>query len=223
MGRPQLRFQFWVEPHHFTLDFAFLKNSVNAVFDPSGIRSKGEMKCMSVAHEQYGKLEWSELINPIIELVRSGVYVTDTNVGSLSSNAERIIGLSDLFKQNGRALQVGDQFVNEQLARTFEKIRDNKNAFHSSPLADDIVKDINDNGGAFELSDLADYAIDETDALQFEFGDYVGYVGAPPSSGVILAFIVNIMHNFKERGELPNERNADFFHKLAEAFKFAYG
>ena len=98
-----------------------------------------------------------------------------------------------------------------------------KNAFHSEPLASDIVRDINDNGGQFTVDDLLGYKLDESDALEFEFGDYVGYVGAPPSSGVILAFILNIMYNFKERGELPMIRNAEFYHKLAEAYKFAYG
>ena len=34
------------------------------------------MKCMSVAHEKFGKLEWSELIDPIVDLVRNGVFVT---------------------------------------------------------------------------------------------------------------------------------------------------
>jgi len=199
-------------------------NGVNSsTYGAAAIAIPGEMKCMSEAHEKYGKLEWSELIDPIIDLVRNGVYVTETSVSAFNSHWTKIIGLADIFSRNGGPLQVGDQFVNEQLAQTFEQIRDNKNAFYSSPLADDIVKDINDNGGKFELDDLANYAIDESNALKFEFGDYIGYVGAPPSSGVILAFIVNIMHNFKERGELPNERNADFFHKLAEASKFAYG
>ena len=85
------------------------------------------------------------------------------------------------------------------------------------------VKDINDNGGSFEVNDILNYELDESEALRFEFGNYIGYVGAPPSSGIILAFIVNIMHNFKERGELPEQRNALFYHQLAEAFKFAYG
>ena len=98
-----------------------------------------------------------------------------------------------------------------------------QNAFHSEELAFDIVQDINDNGGQFTVEDLLDYKLDESDALEFEFGEYVGYVGAPPSSGVILAFILNIMYNFKERGELPVERNAEFYHKMAEAYKFAYG
>ena len=38
---------------------------------------KGELKCMSHAHEMYGKMKWSELIQPIVDLVRNGVYVTD--------------------------------------------------------------------------------------------------------------------------------------------------
>ena len=202
------------------------------------------MKCMSEAHEKYGKLPWSDLIDPIVKLVRDGVYVTETTEGYLQSNADRIIGNKAPFTVSGRKLAKGDRFYNEKLVETFEKIRTNKdsgfdslavvhlcsnwqnqaqNAFHSEPLASEIVQDINDNGGLYTVDDLLSYKLDESDALEFEFGDFIGYVGAPPSSGVILAFILNIMHNFKERGELPNQRNAEFYHKLAEAYKFAYG
>ena len=67
--------------------------------------------------------------------------LTETNVGSLTSNAYRIKGLQDIFYRNNEPLQnltVGDQFQNEPLARTFELIRDDKNAFHTLPLAEDI-------------------------------------------------------------------------------------
>ena len=45
-------------------------------YGPKSIGIPGEMKCMSVAHEKFGKLEWSELIDPIVDLVRNGVFVT---------------------------------------------------------------------------------------------------------------------------------------------------
>ena len=64
--------------------------------------------------------------------------LTETNVGSLTSNAYRIKGLRDIFYRNNEPLQVGDQFQNEPLARTFELIRDDKNAFHTLPLAEEI-------------------------------------------------------------------------------------
>ena len=31
---------------------------------------------MSVAHEKYGKLEWSQIIDPIVDLVRNGIFVS---------------------------------------------------------------------------------------------------------------------------------------------------
>ena len=36
----------------------------------------GEMRCFNYAHEKYGKLPWENLIQPIIDLVRDGVYMS---------------------------------------------------------------------------------------------------------------------------------------------------
>ena len=49
-----------------------------------------------------------------------------------------MIGLREIFYRNNEPLQVGDRFQNEQLAATFERIRDDKNAFHTLPLAEEI-------------------------------------------------------------------------------------
>ena len=61
---------------------------------------------------------------------------------------------------------------------------------------------MNEAGGNFTLEDILNYEVDEVEALQFEFLDYVGYVGPPPSSGVVLAFIVNIMARVIIRSDL---------------------
>ena len=55
--------------------------------------------------------------------------------------------------------------------------------------------------------------------LHFDAGKYRIYVSRPPSSGVIFAFIYNIMLVFNDRGQLDIENPADFHHKLIEAFK----
>ena len=52
------------------------ENPSQSSYGPKSIGIPGEMKCMSVAHEKFGKLEWSELIDPIVDLVRNGVFVT---------------------------------------------------------------------------------------------------------------------------------------------------
>ena len=73
MALPQLPFQSCV---YSLLYVTFFVNNTKVI---TGIytKIKGELKCMSHAHEMYGKMEWSELIQPIVDLVRSGVYVTD--------------------------------------------------------------------------------------------------------------------------------------------------
>ena len=54
---------------------------------------------MSVAHEKFGKLEWSELIDPIVELVRNGVFVTQELLNFICS---RDLGVYDTNKSSKR-------------------------------------------------------------------------------------------------------------------------
>jgi len=112
--------------------------------------------------------------------------------------------------------------VNENLAKTFEKIRDNKYAFHTE-LADVITEEINSFNGNFSNEDIRSYKTEQTNLINFEFDDFIGHISPPPSSGVVVAFIVNVMANLKARGELPADDAEGFQHKLLEAFKFAFG
>merc|ERR1719427_120387 len=137
------------------------------------------MKCMSVAHEKYGKLDWSELIDPIVELVRNGIFVSQASDGAITDDRiGTIIGNGSFFlNSDGRAKAKGDQVVNEKLAQTFEAISRDRDAFYKLPLAQSIVDDINEAGGDFQLDDILNYEVDEVEPLKFEFLDYIGYVG----------------------------------------------
>ena len=72
------------------------------------------------------------------------------------------------------------------------------------------------------LQDLENYEAYIDDPLVIDFQNYRIYVPPPPSSGVVFAFIFNIMANFLENQMLNFNDEVDFYHKLIEAFKFAY-
>ena len=131
----------------------------------------GEMACFSHAHEKYGKLEWNKLIQPVIDLIRDGVYMSAQMEHWMVEEgpyADKIEGLTELLRnEDGNPKLKGDKIVNEKLAVTFEAIRDDKNAFHTK-LAQTIVDEVNGFGGNFTLEDVTGYKVEETDLLPFE-------------------------------------------------------
>ena len=131
----------------------------------------GEMACFVYAHDNYGKLEWAKVIQPVIDLVRTGVYMSaqmEYWMVTQDEYAHRVEGLTDLLKNpDGNTKRKGDQIVNEKLAVTFEAIRDDKHAFHTK-LAEKIVKEINGFGGNFTIDDVKSYEAEVTDLLPFE-------------------------------------------------------
>ena len=109
-------------------------------------------------------------------------------------------------------------------AQTFEKIAKDKNYFYSDEMAKIIVDEVNTFGGDFVLEDVTGYELEEVDALTFEIGDFIGHVAPPPSSGPVLAFILNIINHLKSKGQFNADvQSAEFHHKLIEAFKFGFG
>ena len=91
-------------------------------------------------------------------------------------------------------------------------------------MAKIIVDEVNSFGGDFVLQDITGYELEEVDALTFEIGDFIGHVAPPPSSGPVLAFILNIINHLKLKGQFNADvQSAEFHHKLIEAFKFGFG
>lgn len=97
--------------------------------------------------------------------------------------------------------------------------------FYTGKLADQIVKEIQDRGGIITKDDLAKYEIDYDEALNVTLNDSLtAFTTQAPSSGPILIFILNILRGYKVNiNDLKDTKTASlFYHRLIEAFKFAY-
>lgn len=113
-----------------------------------------------------------------------------------------------------------------KFARTLEIIANqNDDAFYTGELSDIIVREIQDNGGIITKQDLENYQIHFDDALTIQLNQSLTlFVSHPPSSGIILSFILNILQGYHfHPNDLDNSTTAIlFYHRLIETFKFAY-
>ena len=97
--------------------------------------------------------------------------------------------------ETGQLYGAGDKITRLKLADTLQTIADEgADAFYNGSLSQSIVDEIQANGGIITRQDLLDYDLDVREAIRIDMNDsFVAYTTHAPSSGPILAFILNIL------------------------------
>ncbi|CAF1316917.1 unnamed protein product [Rotaria sordida] len=193
----------------------------------------GELRAYKKAYDEFGGgVSWRDLFQPTIELCRNGFIISSSQAAAIKETKSYILKdpiMRELFIKNNQTNELysaGDIMKRPKYARTLEIIAEQGvDAFYTGILADKIVKEIHDRGGIITKQDLADYQIDFNEALHVNLNDSLtAFTSQAPSSGPILIFILNILrgYNIFERDLKKISTSALFYHRLIEAFKFAY-
>ncbi|KAI1882390.1 hypothetical protein AGOR_G00250190 [Albula goreensis] len=191
----------------------------------------GEIRGYSLAHQRHGRLPWKDLFTPSIRLARDGFRVGNALASAIAGNEETILSdeaLREVFcDSDNNTLKEGDTIKFRKLADTYQRIADEgPEAFYSGEIAQNIVNDIRAAGGIITLEDLRDYkpVLDES-PLMIKIGDYNMGVPNAPSSGPVLGLILQILHgfNFTSASVSTTEAKIITYHRIVEAFRFAYG
>ncbi|MDN3584097.1 gamma-glutamyltransferase [Mucilaginibacter flavus] len=148
----------------------------------------GSVDGMFTAHQKYGKLKWADLVQPAVNLARNGFKLTKRAANDLNHNAAEFTKLNPgktyLLKEGG--WKEGDVLVQEDLAKTFEAIRDKgRDGFYDGVVADEVVAEMKGGDGLITKEDLKNYHSVWRNPI---IGTYKGYkiiTMPPPSSGGI--------------------------------------
>ncbi len=148
----------------------------------------GSVDGMITAHKKYGRLNWSELLEPAISLAGNGFKVTAKLAADLNRTQAMFKKLNPgkTYLIKDTPWKEGDILVQADLAKTLKLIRDKgREGFYDGDVAGEIVAEMKSGGGLITKADLANYHSVWRKALT---GNYKGYkiiTMPPPSSGGI--------------------------------------
>ena len=159
----------------------------------------GVVDGMIKAYEQFGSLEWSELIEPSVKLAREGHKLTKKEAGGLNNNQEDFIKYNSV--EPSAVLKdewaEGDVIIHEDLANTLSRIKDNgREGFYSGETARLIVAEMERGKGWITLEDLENYSAKWREPIIGEYREYkVISMGPPSSGGIALIQLLNNMES----------------------------
>nr|MBC8479431.1 gamma-glutamyltransferase [FCB group bacterium] len=203
----------------------FLDDSLNVIPGKSLETSwasgvPGSVDGMGKAHEKFGKLSWSDVVEPSIRLAKRGYQLDYQSVTSLNMYAEYLSRdpvTKRIFVDNDGEFKVGEKRVQKDLAKTLKRIaRKGYREFYEGKTARYILECMQRTDGLITLNDLKSYHTAERTPIVF---DYRGYniITMPPASsgGVALAGILNQLENV-DLGQL-GFHSAAHMHYVIEA------
>ncbi|CAL1569447.1 unnamed protein product [Knipowitschia caucasica] len=189
----------------------------------------GEIRGYQVAHQRHGRLPWRDLFQPSIELAEAGFPLGRALASALKSHRKTIIAdlaLCEVFcGPDGDVLKENQTIKFPQLAKTYKTIaEDGPDVFYTGELARKLVSDIQRAGGIITEEDLKDYVALVEEPLRVPVGDFSMAVPNAPASGPVLSLILNILNGYNLSADSVSglEQRTLTYHRVVEAFKFAY-
>ena len=187
------------------------------------------------AHQKWGRLSWSNLLQPAIEAAENGVAVNrawleaaDWVAGVRDENPDLHAASRWVWVNlcGSGSLELGTIIKQPEQARLLRKIAaSGPSAFYEGQVAEAIVETARRHGGVMSSEDLASYRVDEQVPLKSEviFDRYRLLSMPPPSSGGIAmqAMLGIIDHRVHDVEDLRPE-SPQWIHLVVESMRHAF-
>jgi gamma-glutamyltranspeptidase / glutathione hydrolase len=179
-----------------------------------------------LAHQRHGKLEWHELVEPAVTLASEGFEVSHQLSMSLRAKAtvDRMARDPEsrrIFQRDGRFFEMGERFVQADLAKVLARIQTNPRDFYEGETAKMIVADMKANGGLITREDLRTYTPTVRRPLRSTYRGHEIITMPPPSSGgIALVAMLNMLEplDLKEMGW----HSSRYVHTMTEVMRRAF-
>ena len=169
----------------------------------------GSVDGMLKLYEKFSTKNWGELISPSINYAENGFKITKKQSRGLNNVRESFDKVNDkpiaFLKESN--WEEGDLLIQKDLAKTLNRIKDDKrDGFYSGITADLIVEEMNSGSGIITHKDLKNYSSLWRDPI---IGNYKGYkiisMGPPSSGGIAL---LQLLHGADQHNTSNYEHNS---------------
>ncbi|MEM7333891.1 MAG: gamma-glutamyltransferase [Chloroflexota bacterium] len=198
-----------------TPNFKENRRSAKAVSTPLNLQAWAELA-------QLGRLDWSLLLAPAIELAQNGFPIderlalfTNQQFPYFPEHAKRVYG------RRGVPLRAGDRLFQYDLAASFATIAsDGINAFYDGEIGRKILETLQKQAGFLSGEDLINAQAEWFDPIMLSYRGHDVYTAAPPATSFPGLIRLGLLNQFP----VPDwEHNSpEHLHHLAEITKHAY-
>jgi gamma-glutamyltranspeptidase/glutathione hydrolase len=189
----------------------------------------GELRGLEHLHKGCGKLPWSTVLCPAINLARNGFLVTQDLVNQ--EKAATAGGPNFLiddpsfaidFAPNGTLLGLNETITRKRYADTLDTIAEyGPDAFYTGAIANATIQALRATGGTMTLQDLANYTVVIRKPAQVDYRGFKLTACSAPSSGTVALAVMKTVEGYRDFGQQSATNIST--HRLDEAIRFAYG
>ncbi len=195
-------------------------NSYKAVAVP------GTVAGLALAHKRHGKLKWAELVEPARKLAAGGFPVSYHLATSLAlrTTIEKMLPWAEtrrIYQRDGRYFELGDTFVQPELAAVLARIKTSPRDFYEGETARMIVADMKANGGIITAADLRAYEPTIRQLLRTTYRGHEILTMPPPSSGGIA--LIEMLNMLETRDlQAMGWHSSAYVHTMVEVMRRAF-
>jgi gamma-glutamyltranspeptidase/glutathione hydrolase len=174
------------------------------------------------AHERYGRLPMTRLLEPAIRYARDGFPVSTRLAQDFEAQGRSLNGPGRaLYLPGGSAPPVGSLLKNPAVARTLEGIaRHGKSAYYEGEVARRLSTFIEAEGGHLRQADFAGHTSTWVDPLEGEYLGHTIVVMPPNTQGVAQLSFMEMAQSY-DLGAM-GAASAEYLHTLIEVKKLAF-
>lgn len=196
------------------------------------------------ALERYGTMTFEQVVTPALELAEHGHPLSEPVQQGLAAQAQpaeggppfRFPSTQALFMPDGRVLEVGERFVQRDLARTFKRlievekanarqgranaVRAARDFFYQGEIAEEMARFSAEQGGFITLDDLREFAVRVEMPVKGTFRDIDIYTCGPWCQGPVVAQTLQMLED-DDLSALGHNHPA-YIHLVTEALNLAF-
>lgn len=184
----------------------------------------GLLRGLEYAHAKFGKLPWSQLFKPSIDIARQGFLVSAHLEEALKkSNVTQVDGVTEFdktFFPRGVMLKKGDFMQRENYAKFLEVVaKHGADSFYALDFGVEEVVVLQENGAEVHVQDFIDYEPRERPCIHMSLNNMSVFTAPAPFGGPQLLTALQLLRNTNLTTHLPL---SNYYHSFIEAIRRSY-